>query len=516
MFYPPWLEFDVGEWLVRRVEFLFGATPVEQVLLTPALRRELCLDDPLLFGWVYLSRHLMMPDGRITFAQPHLEWYELARDWMHNRDGGIAEWRHVFIAPRSCAKSTIWFLLVPMWALAYGHARFVAAFANQTGQAEGHLSTFKRESDTNALLRSDFPELCTPALRPARGTQVADRQGMLHARSGAVFAAKGVDSASLGMKVENRRPDVIVLDDLEPDEARYSAVLAEKRRGTLIDAILPLSVSARVAMVGTVTMPNSITHQAVRSLIAGDESDLEWVAAERFTVHHHSPFVVDEDGVEHSIWPEKWPTEWLQARRHTREFAKNYLNDPLARDGDYWTSDDFRYDPPPAVTRRLLSIDPAVTKKATSDFTGLAVIGYDPTAGRCSVEFTAAVKLAPGALRARVLAILTDHPTIKVVYIECNQGGDAWAEILAPMPPGVKLISVHQSEPKEVRAARCLDHYQAGLVAHDGPQPVFEAQAVVFPCGAHDDVVDAVSAGVQFFLKDRKRVKHRPSTHAYA
>lgn len=34
-FYPPWLAFDVGRWLAHRVEFLFGATPVEQVLLTP-------------------------------------------------------------------------------------------------------------------------------------------------------------------------------------------------------------------------------------------------------------------------------------------------------------------------------------------------------------------------------------------------------------------------------------------------------------------------------------------------
>jgi hypothetical protein len=86
---------------------------------------------------------------------------------------------------------------------------------------------------------------------------------MLHCGNGAIFAAKGVDSASLGMKVGNTRPDVLIFDDLEPDEARYSTALAEKRLGTFQDALLPLNIRARVVLVGTVTMPGSVTHQLV-------------------------------------------------------------------------------------------------------------------------------------------------------------------------------------------------------------------------------------------------------------
>ncbi|MGH3659577.1 MAG: hypothetical protein ACRDUA_23255, partial [Micromonosporaceae bacterium] len=143
----------------------------------------------------------------------------------------------------------------------------------------------------------------------------------------------------------------------------------------------------------------------------------------------------------------------------------------------------------------------------------LAVIGYSPVAQRCAVLYSAARKLPPGQLRAHVLALIGSYD-VGAVLVETNQGGDVWAQILAPLP--CKLVTVHQTEPKDVRAARALDYYQSGWVAHDGPQRAFEEQAVAYPAVAHDDVVDAVCAGVAHFLKDRKRPRQVASRVAYA
>lgn len=188
-------------------------------------------------------------------------------------------------------------------------------------------------------------------------------------------------------------------------------------------------------------------------------------------------------------------------------------NDPMAVDGDYWTDDDFRYDVPVGISRRLLSIDPATTTKATSDFTGLAVVGYSPVEQRCAVLHATGRRLPPGQLRAHVLSLI-ERFNVGGVLIETNQGGDAWGEILSPLP--VKLASVHQSEPKPVRAARMLDYYESGWVAHDGRQREFEEQAIAYPKAAHDDVVDAVCSGVEYFLKNRKRPRQAASRVAYA
>ena len=157
--------------------------------------------------------------------------------------------------------------------------------------------------------------------------------------------------------------------------------MAEKRLSTVTDAIFPLNVYAVVVIVGTVTMPNSITHQLVRHAmnIPCDDCALHkcWVSAEKIEAHHYRAILMNDDGSERSIWPEQWPLSWLQQYRHTRSYGKNFDNDPLAREGIFWTRDDFPVDDFPCV-RTGLFIDPAVTVKKTSDFTGLAVVGFAP------------------------------------------------------------------------------------------------------------------------------------------
>lgn len=389
-----------------------------------------------------------------------------------------------------------------MWAAANGHIRFVAAFAHSTGQAEQHLATFKHELDDNALLRSDYPELCTPARRKT-GTTVADRQGMIHTESGFVFAARGIDAANLGMKVGETRPDLLCLDDIEPDEANYSPDQAVKRLGTVTDSIFPLNIYARVIMVGTVTMPGSIMHQLVKS--AHGEDTPNWIVEENVRAHHYRPIITNDDGTERSVWPEKWPLEWLQARRHTREYAKNYDNDPMARDGVYWVRDDFHYGSLPAPTRTLLAVDPAVTSKKSSDFTGLAVVSYQPGLG-CEIKHAVGVRLTGSPLRDHVVKLLGQYPEIRAVLVETNQGGELWREVFHQLP-GVKVLTHTSSKSKEIRFADALRHWQRGKVLHTCRLSTLEEQAVAFPKAPYDDIVDAAVSGVHYFLPpewDRK------------
>lgn len=483
--------------------------------------------DPVAFAVIYLRRHLSSPEtGGVSFSEVHYDWARRALGWAEPVTAPM-EHRHADIAPRSTGKTTWFYLILILWAAAYEHIRFAAAFADTAAQAEGHLSTFKQELDHNPLLRHDFPMLCAPARRQSGGT-VADRQSMIHTQSEFTFAARGIDSASLGLKVEERRPDLLVLDDVEGDESSYSPYLAEKRLGTVIDAVLALNVYARVQMVGTVTMPGSITHQLVKA--AQGVEVAQWIADERIQAHHHRAIVVDDDGTERSVWPQKWPLLWLQSRRHTREYAKNYDNDPLARDGAYWVRDDFRYGDLPGVTRTLLAVDPILTERRTSDWAGLAVVGWQPPTaeeraaaaeesrrtgkkvaarGRCVVRDAKAVKLTGGRLREEVIRVLGQHPDIRAVLIETNAGGDLWRNDILVGLPGVTVVTHWSGESKEVRFAGTLRHYQRGRVLHERRLDIVEEQAVAFPRGAHDDVIDAVSAGTAYFLDPERRAKSK-------
>lgn len=508
-----------------------------------AIRKELA-KDPVAFAIVYFPHHLKDVSGDMTFSQIHYEWANIALAWPADSPTripdpvtGIVQNRDAIIGPRESGKSTWNFLILPMWAMANLHKTFIAAFASAATQAEAHLLTMRNEMDQNSLLQHDFPDLCKPARRRSGGT-IADRGGMIHMANGCIFAAKGMDSALLGMKIGAKRPDLLILDDIEPDEANYSADQAVKRLGTVTDAIFPLNFAADVVLVGTVTMPGSIMHQCVKAARGVDVAD--WIADEKIRCHYYPAILTDDDGNEVSIWPGKWPLSWLQSIRHTRSYAKNYDNDPMAREGVYWLREDFRYGDLEGCTRTALFIDPAVTTKKTSDYTGIAVISYKPAKtepyltgrkdpitraplvrqrviepSRVVVRYSAGVKLTGSHLRDYVVRqILPKFPAIRLLFVESNQGGDMWSDTFAGIP-NVKVQQHNSTTSKEVRFGESLEFWQTGRVLHARRWDTLEEQAVGFPKATYDDVVDAAVSGVRYFLLKEQVTRFQTSEASY-
>jgi len=215
------------------------------------------------------------------------------------------------------------------------------------------------------------------------------------------------------------------------------------------------------------------------------------------------------------LWPEKWSTEYLQSIRHTRQYSLNYDNDPMAKTGAYWSREDFRYGTTFTPIRTLLVLDPAVTTKVKSDYTGVAVVAGSRVLRKARVVFAAQVKLAPGEpLRSYCLRLCATFPEIGGILVETNQGGDVWeVSVLHDMP--VKVATVFSDRPKEERAADLLADYQRGRVEHAEKLPVAEGQMIAFPRGAHDDVVDAIGAGVRYFIPDQQERRRKSGSAAY-
>lgn len=486
-------------------------------LALPEFRRKVTRFDPLLFGLIY-TPHLIKADanmpvheqGNITFAELHLELCRYARRrWV--KRAGPRESRTAFIAPRGCGKSTWLFTILPIWALAHAHINFIAAFSSAGPQATKHLSAIKQEFDTNEVLRADFPDLCN-AMKRAGGQNVADTQKMYFSRSQQTFFAAGLDEEILGLTdPRKRRPELIILDDIEPDESNYSLAQVQKRMVSLRDTILPMNENAHVALVGTVTMPGSLVHQLVQVATQG-ESPPEWIETERFTIHYFAPIIEDEKGNKRSIWPAKWPLSYLESIQHTRGFKKNFENQPVPEDSPYWNFDTFRYGSF-RCWKTIIQIDPATTRTSTSDYYGVAVIGYVPPKrnkegkieelGKCLVRYARARRISPGQLRRWVLDLIVQYEEVGRVRIETNQGGDTWKEILKDLP--VPLIVHTESIKKDLRAQDLVTHYDRGQVYHETRLNEAEMQMMAFPNVVHDDLVDAIGAGVRFFLTRRKK-----------
>lgn len=506
--------FDLGQYL--------SGLP-EKMLTTPDARRELTRLDPLAFALLYLPHHLRgdATGGKITLSEFHVDLVRQAKGWVSPLTKMKAH-RDVYVAPRDTGKSTWLFLILPLWAAAHGHLKFIAAFADSGPQAEQHLMTFRHELETNALLNEDFATLCEPAKHTRRQQAIASSRGQIQQANDFVFMARGVDSAVAGMKVGAIRPQLIILDDVEPDESNYSDYQKQKRLLTIVDNILPLNAFARVLLVGTVVMAGSIIHEAVKSVTTA-EKPADWITEEKFDVHYYPAILENGDGTERSVWPEKWPLPTLDEMRHTRAFLKNFMNRPLSGSDQYWNPNDYAYEIAMSgvYVHTCLSIDPAVTTKGTSDYTGLAVVSRNPEGNggfkrpTCYVRHAEHVKLGPSPLRERVVNLLNLYPDIGVILIETNQGGDLWKSVLHGLP--VKIRTIHQTENKSWRAQLALNYYQRGQVKHVKRLPTLEDEQTAYPNALHDDVLDAVGTAIRYFLSSDGRQKSGPqvSTASY-
>lgn len=468
----------------------------KRLLAIPKMRRKLCRFDPLLFAVLYLRHHLASEEtgGQVSVSQFHLDLCREALTWCR-KDLGPAESRTAWVAPRGSGKSTWVFLILPLWALAHTHRRYIAAFADSATQAEQHLMSFKLELDSNELLRADHPALCAPAIRPS-GTTVADRQGLYLSKSGCAFSAKGIDSSTLGAKVGNRRPDLILFDDVEPDESNYSAAQKEKRLSTVRNAVLPMNLNAVVVIAGTTTMQGSIIHDIVLQVTETEAPS--WPRDENIAVRYYPAIVTDADGQERSLWPQRWTLEFLISIRDTDSYSLNFDNQPVSV-GGWWQPGDIKYGLRETYDRVVMVIDGAVTTKATSDDTGISIVGLSLAERKLFVREAIGLKLTGEPRRQRIVDLIVGYD-VDYVLCEANQGGDLWYTELHDLP--VKLATFAQKEPKRIRIKRLLAVYQraGGAIFHEKKLPQLEKQARGYPNILHEDVLDATAAAAEHLV----------------
>jgi len=494
----------------------------EKMLETPEGRRELTREDPLLFALIYLPHHLRGaieddPEA-ITFSEYHIRWALYGRTCLECNK--YRQGRDVFVAPRHMGKSTWLFTIIPIWAAAHGHVKFIAAFSDTADQAKTHLGTFRDELDTNDLLREDFPKFVeskrrridpnAPRADKLVGKPVTDRQDRIEQANGFIFAAAGVTSGISGVKVGRRRPEFMILDDVEPTEDKYGPAQIEKRTKAIVDKILYLNEHARVVVVGTVTCVGSIIHQFIRHELSPSDDDPKWIDQQNFKVHYMPPILQNDDGSERSCWPEKWPFFELNSRRNDRDYKKNFENQPVNIEGDYWSSEDIEYDPGFISNRRILLIDPAVRLGKSSDYTGIGVVSFNiPTKQSC-IEWTKKVKLAPKELRRYIESVLEDDEDISAIIVEINQGGDYVLENFQDL--GVKVIPRFSRDSKVDRFGKLLTHYQRHRVVHRREIPSLEEQMFAYRGreAGSDDLLDVASFGVDFFYK-KYSIKKQPN-----
>jgi phage terminase large subunit-like protein len=458
-----------------------------------ALRKKICEREPLIFALVYLSDQMSSEEtlGKRSLNPLHIFLAEdAATYWPFPLKP--KECRRIIVAPRDAGKTTWQFLILPLWAAAYGWRIFQLFLSASGDTAEEHLGNLKYELQNNDLLRADFPELCEPMR--ARGRTVGDTKQVFRAESGVTFMARGIDAHNLGRKEGKVRPDLIVCDDVELI-GRRSKMTKEQRLHVIRNGLLPMNLNAAVYIVGTVVRYGSIIHDAV--LADSGNGLAEWIAQESFVTKYWPVYTINSrTGVATSFWPEKWPMKFIRSQLHIDSFQMSYMNQPQIPGNGLFSAADLHYGAPFRTESHILAIDPAVTSKETSDYTGIAVIGFDGGLTRAYVEYAKGVRLPPDRLQELIRLLLLQFPTISTVVVEANQGGD-WVtkQIRTIIPKHIRYLTPHEHAPKPERIRELHLWSQLKWVFVGPDAHAYVDQALSYPDTDFDDVIDAVAKG---------------------
>ncbi len=211
---------------------------------------------------------------------PHYVRYEPARlhEYLFERFGQVVQNQagdhEVIAAPRGHAKSTIVTQIGTLWAVLTGRKKYVVIVMDALDQALPMLEAIKAELEFNPRLLLDFPD--------AAGQGKVWQTGVAITRNGAKIEVFGSGKRIRGRRHGPYRPDLVIGDDLENDEAVRSPAQRDKLMAWLTKSLLSLGAaddSMDVVIIGTVLHYDSVLARLLKNPLwhsAKFKAVIEW------------------------------------------------------------------------------------------------------------------------------------------------------------------------------------------------------------------------------------------------
>jgi len=223
-----------------------SAKPFREDKVEQQRRVERSLGDLEFFGRTYFPHYIEAPSS--AFHKYICERYPgMIKKSIETGDGD----KEADAAPRGNAKSTWVDLVLALWATAFRHRHFILIVSDTASQAEDFVQFLKAEIEVNERLAQDFPKLV--------GQGPIWRADTIITRNGVKIRGVGAGQKLRGMRHGSKRPDLVICDDLENDEAVESPDQRKKMERWFFKALMKIGQKNTVFIVlGTILHYDSL------------------------------------------------------------------------------------------------------------------------------------------------------------------------------------------------------------------------------------------------------------------
>jgi predicted phage terminase large subunit-like protein len=407
----------------------------------------------------------------------------------------------VIVAFRGSGKSTILTMSYPIWAILGKQQKKFVIIASQTQyQARVHLMNIKREFENNELLKNDMGPFVEQSEEWGSTSLYLPKY---NARITAISAEQSVR----GIRHGSHRPDLIIADDVEDMPSVRTREGRNKTFDWYTSEIIPAGDTyTKHLAVGNLLHEDSLLMR-LKDRIDNDEID---------GIYYECPVAVRGK----SNWPGKYPDSAAlnKLRRSTankvaweREYMLRILPDEDQVIDKGWIQ---HYDELPEKTEAneyinsFISVDLAISQKAAADNTAIVIIhlfGYKPEDRMYYID-TQFInsKLTHLATLDTITAMYsTIDQSAKARYkpkalVEQVQYQAAVVEQLKNRDIEAKGVNISNDKRSRLELSSPLFQMGKVLFHNDRKSAEIIQQIVGFGVEKHDDLVDAVSMGLNY------------------
>jgi predicted phage terminase large subunit-like protein len=445
-------------------------------------------------------------DSPVQSPECHYDWWQLFCD------------PHPLVAiaaPRGHAKTTALSHTYTLAAVLFREREYVLIVSDTISQAVQFLGDIKKELLENEQLKSIFKiKGLVPGYDREDDFVVACEDGHMFR-----ISAKGSEQKVRGLKWNNKRPDLIVCDDLENDEIVMNKDRRLKFKRWFYGALLPCrSYRGIVRYVGTILHNDSLLESLMPKRIE------KYTVVEPLKTYSTRPkpawksvkYRAHTPNFEEILWPQRYDKEFFLSKRNEYieqglpdVYSQEYLNVPLDESMAYFRRADIRDF---ADTDReflktdgwnkhfnfYIGTDLAVSINEVSDWSVFVVGGMDEK-GYLWIFDVIRERMDAQEIVEMLLSLERKWQPV-TISMEKGQIEKAVGPFLRQrmLDTGTfpNITAVAPSVDKLTRARSIQARMRAGAVKFDKAADWFydlEDELVLFPRGKHDDQVDALS-----------------------